>query len=83
MRFGQPLLPLRRERRPGHKYQQQTPSDHIENLERYLSITSSLVPRDPSQSFLHPPSSRIAGRRTVPRSRAGMFPYLFSYTSLL
>ncbi|KAG6850737.1 hypothetical protein H0H93_009360 [Arthromyces matolae] len=44
--FGQPLLPLRRERRPSYKYQQQQPSDHVENLERYLSITSSLVPRD-------------------------------------
>ncbi|KAF7288594.1 APH domain-containing protein [Mycena indigotica] len=49
-RFGQPLLPLRRERRPSYKYQQQSPSDHIENLERYLSITSSLVPKDPALS---------------------------------
>ncbi|KAG6901098.1 hypothetical protein C0995_000799 [Termitomyces sp. Mi166 len=48
--FGQPLLPLRRERRPSYKYQQQPPSDHVENLERYLSITSSLVPRDPALS---------------------------------
>ncbi|TFK84091.1 hypothetical protein K466DRAFT_577446 [Polyporus arcularius HHB13444] len=40
--FGKPLLPLRRERRPSYRYQQQSPSDHVENLERYLSITSSL-----------------------------------------
>ncbi|KAI0772853.1 kinase-like domain-containing protein [Trametes elegans] len=49
-RFGQPLLPLRRERRPSYKYQQQSPSDHIKNLERYLSITPSLVPGDPALS---------------------------------
>jgi hypothetical protein len=49
-RFGQQLLPLRRERRPGYKYQPQSPSDHVENLERYLGITSSLVPKDPALS---------------------------------
>ncbi|KAF2459141.1 kinase-like domain-containing protein [Lineolata rhizophorae] len=49
-RFGQPLLPLRRERRPSYKYQPQSPSYHVENLERYLSITSSLVPKDPALS---------------------------------
>lgn len=49
-RFGQPLLPLRRERRPSYKFEPQSPSGHIENLERYLSITSSLVPRDPALS---------------------------------
>nr|GAT46297.1 predicted protein [Mycena chlorophos] len=46
--FGQPLLPLRRERRPSYKYQQQSPLDHVENLQQYLSITSSLVPKDPA-----------------------------------
>ncbi|KAI9507088.1 kinase-like domain-containing protein [Russula earlei] len=49
-RFGQPILPLRRERRPSYKYQQQLPSYHVENLERYVDITSSLVPRDPTLS---------------------------------
>ncbi|KAF9493683.1 hypothetical protein BDN71DRAFT_1067027 [Pleurotus eryngii] len=49
-RFGQPLLPLRRERRPSYKFEPQSPSDHIENLEQYLNITSSLVPRDPALS---------------------------------
>ena len=44
--YGQPLLPMRRERRPSYQYQPQSPSSHIENLERYLAITSSLVPRD-------------------------------------
>ncbi|KAJ7102516.1 kinase-like domain-containing protein [Mycena belliarum] len=48
--YGKPLLPLRRERRPGYKYQQQSPLDHVANLERYLGITSSLVPRDPASS---------------------------------
>ncbi|KAF7290352.1 APH domain-containing protein [Mycena chlorophos] len=48
--FGQPLLPWRRERRPSYKYQLQSPLDHVENLERYLGITSSLVPQDPALS---------------------------------
>ncbi|KAG6327373.1 hypothetical protein ID866_11716 [Astraeus odoratus] len=37
-----------RVRREGYRYQEQSPSDHIENLDRYLLIASSLVPRDPS-----------------------------------
>lgn len=41
---------MRRERRPSYKYQQQSPSYHVENLERYLDVVSSLVPRDPSLS---------------------------------
>ena len=44
------MLPLRRERRPGYNYQQQSPSYHVENLKRYLNVVSSLVPRDPSLS---------------------------------
>ena len=48
--FGQPILPLRRERRPSYKYQQQLPSYHVENLKRYVDIASSLVPRNPSLS---------------------------------
>ncbi|KAJ7775916.1 protein kinase subdomain-containing protein PKL/CAK/Fmp29, partial [Mycena maculata] len=46
--FGQPLLPFQRVRREGYRYQEQSPSDHIENLNRYLLIASSLVPRDPA-----------------------------------
>ena len=45
-KFGQPLLPFRRERRDGYKYREQSPSAHIENLNRYLLIASSLVPGD-------------------------------------
>lgn len=41
--FGRPMLPLQRRRREAYKYQEQPPSDHIENLDRYL-IASSLVP---------------------------------------
>lgn len=41
---------MRRERRPSYKYQQQSPSYHVENLERYLDVVSSLIPRDPSLS---------------------------------
>ncbi|KAF6759570.1 kinase-like domain-containing protein [Ephemerocybe angulata] len=48
--FGQPLLPMRRERRSCYKYQPQSPSAHVENLERYLRIAPALVPRDPAQS---------------------------------
>ncbi|KAF8961537.1 protein kinase subdomain-containing protein PKL CAK Fmp29 [Flammula alnicola] len=47
-RFGRPLLPLQRARRDAYKYQEQQPSDHIENLDRYLRIASSLVARDPT-----------------------------------
>jgi len=46
--FGQPLLPFQRMRRKGYRYQEQLPSDHIENLDRYLLIASSLVPKDPA-----------------------------------
>jgi hypothetical protein len=38
--FGQPLLPFQRERREVYEYQEQLPSHHIENLERYLLIVS-------------------------------------------
>ena len=48
--FGQPLLPFQRIRRESYQYQEQSPSDHIDNLQRYLHIASSLVPKDPSLS---------------------------------
>ncbi len=35
-------------RREGYRYQEQSPSDHIENLRRYLLIAPSLVPRNPA-----------------------------------
>ncbi|GLB36077.1 putative protein kinase subdomain-containing protein PKL CAK Fmp29 [Lyophyllum shimeji] len=47
-RFGQPLLPFQPLSREGYRYQKQSPLDHIKNLERYLLIASSLVPRDPA-----------------------------------
>lgn len=50
LQFGQPLLPSQRERRAGYQNKEQSPSDHIENLHRYLLIVSSLVPRDPALS---------------------------------
>jgi len=46
--FGQPLLPFQRMRREGYRYQEQPPSDHIENLDRYLLIASSLIPSNPA-----------------------------------
>lgn len=47
-RFGRPLLPFQRERRESYEYKEQPPSDHIKNLERYLLIASSLVPKNPA-----------------------------------
>ena len=47
-KFGRPLLPFQRIRREGYQYQEQPPSDHIENLGRYLLIASSLIPRNPT-----------------------------------
>ncbi|KAI6017895.1 protein kinase subdomain-containing protein PKL CAK Fmp29 [Pisolithus marmoratus] len=55
--FGRPLLPFQRTRREGYQYQKQQPSDHIENLDRYLLIASSLTPRNPALghfSIRHP-----------------------------
>ena len=49
--FGRPLLPFQRERREAYQYEEQSPSDHIENLARYLLIASSLVSEN---SALHP-----------------------------
>ncbi|KAJ7066446.1 protein kinase subdomain-containing protein PKL/CAK/Fmp29 [Mycena amicta] len=49
--FGRPLLPFQRERREAYEYKKQSPSDHIQNLERYLLIAPSLVPKN---SALHP-----------------------------
>ncbi|KDR68632.1 hypothetical protein GALMADRAFT_78401 [Galerina marginata CBS 339.88] len=46
--FGQPLLPFRRERREAYEYKEQPPSAHIENLQRYLLIAPSLVPKNPA-----------------------------------
>lgn len=51
--FGRPLLPFQRERREAYGYQEQSPSDHIKNLERYLLIASSLVSKA-KNSALHP-----------------------------
>ena len=49
--FGRPLLPFQRERREAYEYEEQSPSDHIENLERYLLLASSLVSKN---SAFHP-----------------------------
>ena len=61
-------MPFQRVRREAYKYQEQPPSDHIENLERYLLIASSLIPRNPALSHFrirHPdlqPSNIIVSR---------------------
>jgi len=41
-------LPFERVRREGYQYQEQPPSDHIENLGRYLLLASSLIPKNPT-----------------------------------
>ena len=46
--FDQPLLPFRRIRRGDYQYQEQSPSDHIANLQRYLLIASLFISKDPS-----------------------------------
>ncbi|KAJ7651016.1 protein kinase subdomain-containing protein PKL/CAK/Fmp29, partial [Roridomyces roridus] len=45
-RFGQPLLPFDRSRREAYGDQEQQPSEHAENLNRYLLVTPSLIPQD-------------------------------------
>ncbi|KAL5499239.1 hypothetical protein ACEPAH_1757 [Sanghuangporus vaninii] len=55
--FGRPLLPFQRMRRGGYQCQAQPPSDHIENLNRYLRIAPSLIPGNPALgrfSIRHP-----------------------------
>ncbi|KAG6895269.1 hypothetical protein C0992_002297 [Termitomyces sp. T32_za158] len=47
-RFGQPLLPFRRERREAYGYEKQSPLDHIKNLELYRRMAPSLVPEKAS-----------------------------------
>ncbi|KAH7885399.1 protein kinase subdomain-containing protein PKL CAK Fmp29 [Phlebopus sp. FC_14] len=67
-RFGRPLLPFQRIRRDRYQYQEQPPSDHIENLDRYLLVASSLVPKNPALGHFcirHPepqPSNIIVSR---------------------
>ncbi len=61
-------MPFQRVRREAYKYQEQQPSDHIENLDRYILIASSLIPRNPALSHFrirHPdlkPSNIIVSR---------------------
>ncbi|KLO05330.1 hypothetical protein SCHPADRAFT_923405 [Schizopora paradoxa] len=47
-KLGRPLLPFQRERREFYGYEKQQPSDHMENLERYLVVAPLLVPKNPS-----------------------------------
>ncbi|KAF8995945.1 kinase-like domain-containing protein [Cyathus striatus] len=51
--FDQPMLPFQRMNRDVYQYQKQLPSEHIENLNRYLLIAPSLVPKDPSLNHFH------------------------------
>lgn len=49
-RFGSPRTPYQRFRREPYNYEKQPPSDHAENLRRYLCLAPSLVPDDDSLS---------------------------------
>ena len=66
--FGRPVLPFQRERREAYGYKEQPPSDHIKNLERYLLVASSFVPKNPALHHFrirHPdlqPSNIIVSR---------------------
>ncbi|EJD08141.1 protein kinase subdomain-containing protein PKL/CAK/Fmp29 [Fomitiporia mediterranea MF3/22] len=51
--FGQPLLPFQRLRREGYGYKEQSPSDHIANLNHYLLIVLSLIPKNPTLRGFH------------------------------
>ncbi|KNZ80509.1 hypothetical protein J132_05629, partial [Termitomyces sp. J132] len=60
--FGRPLLPFQRERREAYGREEQLPSDHIKNLERYLLIASSLVPKNLALHHFrirHPDSNQL------------------------
>ncbi|KAF8999017.1 protein kinase subdomain-containing protein PKL/CAK/Fmp29 [Hymenopellis radicata] len=46
--FGQPLLPFQRMRREAYQYQEQSPSDHIKNVNRYLHIAFVTRPQGPA-----------------------------------
>ncbi len=48
--FGQPLLPFERMRREAYQYQKQSPLDHIQNLDRYLLLAPSLIPKNTNLS---------------------------------
>ena len=44
--FGSPRVPYRHLHREHYNYKKQSPSDHAENLHRYLRLAPSLVPED-------------------------------------
>jgi hypothetical protein len=54
--FGKPLHPFQRLRRETYLYQKQSPSEHLENLEKYLQIVPHLVPS--GNEFLLRPTLR-------------------------
>lgn len=48
--FGSPRAPYQRFRREYYSYEKQPPSDHAQNLRRYLRLAPRLVPEDDSLS---------------------------------
>ncbi|KAJ7202551.1 protein kinase subdomain-containing protein PKL CAK Fmp29 [Mycena pura] len=88
-KFGRPLLPRERARRYIYGYEEQQPSDHIENLGRYLDITPSLVSRDQARDYFcirHPdlqPSNIIVGRSPDSKSYVVVGLIDWQHTSIL
>ncbi|KIK20210.1 hypothetical protein PISMIDRAFT_106239 [Pisolithus microcarpus 441] len=87
-RFGRPLLPFQRTRRKGYQYQEQLPSDHVENLDRYLLVASSLIPRNPALSHfrirhpdLRPQNIIVSGSPDSDLRVVGLIDW--QYTSIL
>ncbi|GIZ44690.1 hypothetical protein CKM354_000788100 [Cercospora kikuchii] len=51
---GRPLLPFDRIRRETFNLEPQSPATHIDSLEKYLSITEHILPRDDNNNSLLP-----------------------------
>lgn len=81
-------MPFQRTRRKGYHYQEQPPSDHVENLDRYLLIASSLIPRNPALSHfrirhpdLRPQNIIVSGSSDSDLRVVGLIDW--QYTSIL
>jgi hypothetical protein len=49
--FGRPMLPFQRERWETYEYKEQSPADHIRNLERYLLIAPTIAQKPSLRHF--------------------------------
>ena len=82
-------MPFQRTRREAYNWQEQQPSDHTENLDRYLRITPSLVSKDRRLDYFcirHPdlqPSNIIVSRSPDSNSYAIVGLIDWQHTSIL